>query len=114
VVKDANGYIITTEYAFLHVTAAQITAQPESVTAAVGSKAVFAVETEGEVVSYQWQYSKNGGNAWYNSSAATQGYNTDTLTVDATAARNGFMYRCVIMDAEGNRIETYPVTLTVK
>jgi len=114
VVTDKDGYIYTTDYAFLHVTTAEIITQPQSVTAAVGSKAVFTVETEGEVASYQWQYSKDSGKSWYNSSAATQGYNTDTLTVGATAARNGFMYRCVIIDSEGNRIETDPVTLTVQ
>jgi len=114
VVTDPNGYIYTTEYAFLKVTAAQITAQPESITAEAGSKAVFSVDAEGEVASYRWQYSTNGGRSWYNSSAATQGYNTDTLTVNATAARNGFLYRCVVMDADGNRLETDPVTLTVE
>jgi len=114
VVKDKDGYIYTTDYAFIHVTTAEIITQPQPVTAAVGSKAVSTVETEGEVASYQWQYSKDSGKSWYNSSAATQGYNTDTLTVGATAARNGFMYRCVIIDSEGNRIETDPVTLTVQ
>lgn len=114
VVTDPDGYIYTTDYAFLHVTAAQITAQPESVTAKAGSKAVFSVETAGEVASYRWQYSKDGGRSWYNSTAATLGYNTPSLTVNATVARNGFLYRCVIMDREDNRIESCPVNLTVE
>ena len=32
----------------------------------------------------------------------------------ATAARNGFMYRCVIIDADGNRIESDTAKLTVQ
>ena len=114
VVTDPNGYIYTTDYAFLYVASAQIDSQPEDVNAVPGTNAVFTVETSGEVVSYQWQYSKDGGKSWYNSSSATQGYNTDTLTVGATAARNGFTYRCKITDSEGNQLITAPAQLTVE
>lgn len=114
VVTDANGYIYTSDYGILRVASAQIDEQPQNVVAAAGENAVFHVETSGEVVSWQWLYSVNGGIGWHNSSSATQGYNTDTLTVGATAARNGFMYRCKIIDSEGNVLLTDVVRLTVE
>ena len=41
------------------------------------------------------------------------GYNTDTLQVAATNNRNGYKYRCVIIDANGNEHITEYATLTV-
>ena len=117
VITDANGYIYTTEHAFLYVAAAQIDSQPENQTVTNTGKAKFQVEVSGSVASYQWQYSKDGGKSWYNSSSATQGYNTATLTVAGVSGstnRNGFLYRCIIIDADGNRIESQVAMLTVK
>ena len=35
------------------------------------------------------------------------GYNTDTLTVTATGARNGYDYRCLITFADGTQKTAY-------
>ena len=41
-------------------------------------------------------------------------YATDTLTVTATAARNGYKYRCIVTDAYGNETVSETATLTVE
>ena len=42
------------------------------------------------------------------------GYNTDTLTVVATGARNGYDYRCLITFADGTQVYSEPAELTVQ
>lgn len=49
--------------------------------------------------------------AWADTSAA--GYNTDTLTVQALAYRNGYKYRCIITDADGVKTTSLPAALTI-
>ncbi len=78
----------------------EITGQPESASVRTGESAVFTVSATGDGLTYQWQYRNPATGVWKNSSSATQGYNTDTLTVQATAARNGYQYRCVVSDGE--------------
>lgn len=78
-----------------------ITTQPQDVTTPIGNKAIFTVNAEGESLRHQWQWSHNGEKTWEDSTSASVGYNTDTLQIAATAARNGFQYRCVITDAYG-------------
>lgn len=58
-----------------------------------GSTAQFTVTAYG-AVSYQWQYRAPGGTKWANTSLT--GNKTATLSVSATAGRNGYSYRCVI------------------
>lgn len=41
------------------------------------------------------------------------GSNTNSLTVKATAARNGYQYRCIIKDEKGNKAITNAAKLTV-
>ena len=43
-----------------------------------------------------------------------EGYNTDTLTVTATIARNGYKYRCIVSDSYGNETISETATLTVE
>lgn len=64
----------------------------------------------GEGLTYQWQWSKNGS-YWgtYNGT----GSKTAEMSVVATAVRNGYYYRCIITDAEGNTVMTEAVQLTV-
>lgn len=85
--------------------------QPVNVTAAIGTTAVFAVEATGDGLTYQWQYFTSNTNSWENSS--TSGSKTNTLKVAAETHRNGYKYRCVITDANGDTVTTDEVTLTV-
>ena len=87
-----------------------ISAQPQDVTAAVGSEAVFTVSAEGNGLTYQWQFKKPAGN-WTNSGAS--GCRTDTLTVTPYGSMNGYQYRCVISNANGETLHTNAVKLLI-
>ena len=103
VVTDDSGLSVTTKAATLHVGAAPvITGQPESYTGSVGGTATFTVTAEGANLTYQWQYSNNGGSTWANSGAA--GATTASIDVAALAYRNGQMYRCVVSNEYGSVI----------
>lgn len=71
-----------------------ITSQPISTVAGVGGKAKFSVTAKGSGLKYQWQYRASATAKWTN--ATGTGNKTANLTVSATAARNGYQYRCVI------------------
>ena len=86
-----------------------ITSQPQDVTAAIGDKVSFTVSAEGEGLTYQWQCSSNNGQSWYNSTYP--GYATNTMTMTATEARCGLVYRCRITDSNGASILSNVVTL---
>jgi len=80
----------------------EITAHPESYAGEAGGTAVFSVAATGDPLSYQWQYSNNGGSAWWSSSM--EGSNTASISVQATEARAGNLYRCRISDMNGNTV----------
>ena len=121
VITDANGSSVTTSAAKLTksptVTPLRIITQPSPVTCAVGDTATFTVTAAGgkEPYTYQWQargVSKEFKNL-RNSSGAT-------LNLTATAAMfdvkqvNSFIseVRCVITDADGNKVTSNAVKLT--
>ena len=71
--------------------------QPQSITVESGETVQFHVEVTGDVVSYKWEYRK----VWKFFDTAMTGFDTDTLIVPATGARNGYGYRCTITFADG-------------
>ena len=71
-----------------------IVKQPDSIRVAAGGQATFSVNVVGENLTYQWQYSDNGGASWINNSL--EGSNTDTFTIEAASHRNGYLYRCLV------------------
>ena len=77
-----------------------VTASTEG--AALGEKATFTVDASAVTatdVTYQWQYSKNGGKKWINSSAAAA--STDTFTAKHTATTDAYQYRCMVVANDG-------------
>ena len=111
VITDAAGNTAESDGAMLTVAEElKITAQPEDVTVTAGEKATFKVTASGVGLKYQWQW-KSGKREWANTTMT--GYNTDTLTFTAQDAHNGRQYRCVIMDASGNTVESEGGLLTV-
>ncbi len=68
-----------------------MTVAPKTCTAQVGETASYSLKAEG-IETYQWQYSKDGGNSWYRSSAA--GADTDTVSFKVTATNRSMIYRC--------------------
>ena len=77
-----------------------------------GSTAKFTVAATGKAtLTYQWQYRKNASSEWANS--AQSGNKTATLSVAATAGLNGYQFRCIVTDGNGQKSYTNPVTLSV-
>ncbi len=113
VITDGSGNKITSDGATLTVASAiVITSQPASRSVVEGANAVFKVEATGSKLSYQWQFKTAGTTQWTNSGMA--GSKTDSITVKGTTARNGYQYRCVITDGNGNKITSNAAALTVE
>lgn len=75
-----------------------ITEQPATCRVAVGGNASYHVSAN-NIAAYQWQYSKNNGENWYNSSVT--GSDTDTITFKATSTNRTMLYRCKLTNANG-------------
>jgi uncharacterized repeat protein (TIGR02543 family) len=105
-----NGATVTL-YAQWKLNKPSITTQPASTTVTEGGNATFKVAASSTGLSYQWQYSSDGGSTWRNSPAA--GSTTATLTVEATMDRSGYQYRCVVKNSGGS-VTSNAATLTVK
>ncbi|MBQ8975401.1 MAG: hypothetical protein IJ072_06745, partial [Oscillospiraceae bacterium] len=93
--------------------AVEITKQPESVTVPAGGTASFGVEAAGDDLSYQWQFSKNGGSTWSNVGASIVSSKTANLSFTAKDSYNGFQYRCVVTDGSGISVASEGATLSI-
>ena len=71
--------------------------QPGVIAAAAGDTATFKVDVQG-AVTYQWQYSADGGESWNNLS--WEGATTAAMTHALNADNIKYKYRCVL--TEGN------------
>ena len=110
-VANASGSVYTDTVKLTVISKPTITSQPSSASVTEGSTVKFKVVATGTGLSYQWQYRTGSTGTWYNSTLT--GAKTATVSVPATAARNGFQYRCKITNAAGT-VYTVIVTLTVK
>ena len=108
-VSSVNGAVLTSAAAKLTVKA-KITSQPASQIVSPGTQVKFTVKATGVSLIYQWQFKTPTG-SW--STCTLTGAKTATLTVPATAARNGYQYRCIITDANGTKLTSSAATLTV-
>ena len=70
-----------------------ITGQPQPQFVDAGQTATFIVAATGDDLTYQWQ--KQSDDTWVDLSGKT----ADTLSIPATLADDGSVYRCVIKDA---------------
>lgn len=84
--------------------------QPSDYTGSVGKVATFSVKAQGTDLKYQWQVYKNG--SWSDSSLP--GAKTNTISIDITAARNGYKFRCNVSDVNGHVITSREAKLYVK
>lgn len=80
----------------------EIRTQPLSVHAKVGDTISFSIEAE-NVVSYQWYYSKNGGETWILSTLSSAKTSAITFKVTKSNAMN--LYHCVVTGKKGD-VET--------
>ena len=111
VVKNSYG-TVTSSSARLTVSGVKpaIRLQPTAVTVANGKTATFQIVAAGTGLSYQWQYSSDGGKTWHNTSFAS---NSATISMTANAARNGLLFHCVVKNAYGS-VTSSAAKLTVK
>ena len=112
VVTNAVGDQLTSEAAVmsLKVSAIEITAQPQSVNVKAGQLVEFTVEATGENLKYRWYRSNDDGATWVET--WLDGYNTNTLSFTANAARAATPYKCVITSGTNNVVSD-PVTVTI-
>ena len=112
IVKDSAGSVVASNIVTVTVLP-KITTQPTSQSVKVGTTANFTVAATGKAtLKYQWQSRKNASSEWANS--GQPGAKTRTLSVTATAGLNGWQFRCVITDGNGQKSYSEPATLTVK
>ncbi|MGN0159531.1 MAG: hypothetical protein ACI39W_10465, partial [Brotaphodocola sp.] len=71
----------------------------------------FSVEASG-VSSYQWQFSRDGGETWQ--AAGFAGSKTEKITVELNSVRIKYVFRCELTNADGERLFTVPVGVNVQ
>ena len=109
VVTDGDGHTATSQAAVLTLTdALKITKQPTAMQGSIGDKVSTSVAASGTGLTYQWQFSKDGGSTWTNASNKTPTY---TLTI--AAGNYNFRYRCKVTDGSGKSVTSSAVALTI-
>ena len=95
------------------LTAMKITQQPTNASVSAGSTTKFNITVSGGDgnLTYQWQSRKDSSTAWSNS--AQSGAKTANLSVRATAGLNGWQFRCVVKDKNGQTVYSTAATLWV-
>lgn len=73
-----------------------INTQPVSVNICSGTANTFSVNASGDVLTYQWQISTDGGTNWVNVNGAV---NNQLLVSNVTTAQNNHRYRCIVSGA---------------
>ena len=107
IVTDKYGNTAESDAAAIHLRKAgpEITSQPVDYTGAIGTRATFTVAVKGDDLTYQWQY--NNGSGWKNSSST--GFDTPSMSIKVTQARDGQQYRCVVTNASGEAVSDVAV-----
>ena len=111
-VIDGSGNAVWSDPVKLQILSAElkILTQPASAAGAVGETVAFNVKAQGDGLKYQW-YTSGDGKTWTVSYLG--GYSTDTLSFVVNTTRAAKMYKCVITDVAGNKVETDPVSVTI-
>lgn len=112
-ITDAFGNSVKSNTVVVTVgvtTAIKLLSNPANATLPINKSAAFIAIAEGEDLRYQWQW-KSLTSEWANSTQT--GSNIPSMAVLVESHRNGYQYRCVITDANGNQVTTNPATLTV-
>ncbi len=109
-ITDSCGDRVYTETARLTVIPpVVITKQPRSVSGSIGDRVSLTVAAEGEGLTYQWQYSKNGGKTWVTSALKTA---TASFLLKDTS-HDGWLYRCTVTDVNGYSVRSDAARVTV-
>ncbi|MBR5658897.1 MAG: beta-galactosidase [Lachnospiraceae bacterium] len=112
VVTDGNGQKAYSKPVTVSLVP-KITKQPTASSVRAGTKVVLSVEATGRAaLKYQWQSRKNSSAEWTNSGQS--GAKSANLTVATLAGLNGWQFRCVVTDGNGQKTYSNVVTLSVK
>ena len=112
VVTDAYGRVVESdEVNAILATGPVIAEQPVSVKALLNTAVSFAIEAEGEGLTYQWQFQKPGKTTWTNSGLASA--KKATLKFKTAEKDIDKKFRCVVTDADGFSVISEVVTLTI-
>ena len=109
-VSNSAGTVYSNAATLTVRTKPTVTTQPSSKTVSAGNTAVFKIAATGGGLRYQWQWRKNSSGTWDDSTFS--GAKTAALNVPATAARNGYQYRCKVSNIAGT-VYSNAATLTV-
>ena len=109
VVTDVNGKSVTSNSATLKM-GPTITGQPSDYTGVVGGTATMKVTANGSGLKYQWYVSKDSGKSW---NSLGSDFARASVSFEATEARNGYSYRCVVTDANGKSVTSNNAKLNV-
>ncbi|WP_293889934.1 T9SS sorting signal type C domain-containing protein [Flavobacterium sp.] len=82
----------TTSYPVTINAPVTITTQPSNQSATIGGSVTFTVAATGTALSYQWQFSTNGGSSWISVGANSASYTTPATVI----SDNGNLYRVVV------------------
>lgn len=88
-----------------------ITKQPVSVVGKNGETKQFIVSASGSGLTYQWWQNVNNGKGWVIMN--TEGARQPIFSIPVAAFRNGYKFRCVVTDSNGNSETSNEVTLYV-
>ncbi|SDJ24912.1 hypothetical protein SAMN04487760_10480, partial [Lachnospiraceae bacterium G41] len=88
-----------------------ITVQPVDISVAAGQYFTMNVEAVGSGLSYQWQYKKPESASWKNFSGG--GVTNASCSKMMNATWDGWKYRCLITDENGNSITTDEANITL-
>ena len=76
----------------------EITSQPEDAEALSGEQVTFRIVAAGEDLTYQWEYSSDGGESW---TICSNGSGAE-ITVEAGEDTYGNLYRCTVSNGDGS------------
>ncbi|MGN0485182.1 MAG: hypothetical protein ACI4HI_16690, partial [Lachnospiraceae bacterium] len=112
-VTDSNGNTMVSDTAVLTIVSLlSITKQPQNVECEAGAGATFTIEAAGDDLTYQWEYSKDGGATWTTPAGSTAKTTAYTIT-PTIKSMNGRVVRCTVTDSNGNTMVSDTAVLTV-
>ena len=118
IVSDKNGDSLTSESAKLTLEAPaplEISSHPVDTSVIVGEEAQFHVAAIGEGVRYQWQISRDNGINWVNLNGKKfPSALTSDLKIVGRKSNNGNLFRCVVKDKYGQKINSGSAKLTLE
>ncbi len=97
-------------------TAPAITTQPMNSNTCPGANTSYSVVATGTGLTYQWQFSTNGGAVWNNLVDSSIYSNTKTATLNLTGAmkvHDNYQFRCVVSGTCPSPVTTTAATLTI-